>query len=274
MTDATKNNPDFLPDRFPGLLENPAGYRKGSDDYAVTFAVPINYVEYLQPLMQRAGKVFVVTLLPVTSPEQADALLRSERPAEIVGADRDPPEVEVRPISLGALAALLGDCSEKTVQNYEALGIVARNSRGLYDRDKTISGLYRAWKEAENGKNAAYNDERTAAMRLKRLERERLHEEAMNRLVAFDDLIAAREKKNADIKQKLLFLEKTLPPRLNMLPANEQEAIIKNEIRKLLTEFATVETGGRDHRAGGQDIPAASGSNRLAVGGREKKARK
>lgn len=235
MIEIKKNDIErFQPDKFPGLLENPAGYRKGTDDYAVTFAVPIGAVDRLKPLMQKAGRPFVVYLVQVATPEQAEALLSAE---DAPIAQEMPPDLaRAETASAAAIADLLG-MSERNVQLMVEKGLLVRLARDQYDMLASFVLLWRQYKELQGGQNKDYNQERVELMRLKRMERERMHAEAMGLLVHAQTYQIARERRNADMKQKLLALaEKTLPARLNLDP--EQAVIVKSMVKKLLTEFA------------------------------------
>jgi hypothetical protein len=226
--------------KLPAIVET-TSFRKTSDDYTFTIATPRKYEEYAKAFMARLSGMGVLFFIPC-APDQVDALLRDhDAPAGITDGAAPQEVLDSCVVPVETMAQVLG-VDVRTVQLDAEKGVLVRTGRGLYDALASCGTLRKAWKETESGKNDAYNEERTAAMRLKRLEREREHEEAMKRLVEYEGLVKARERKNADMKQKLLFLEKTLPPRLHLLPANEQETIIKHEIRKLLTEFALIQT--------------------------------
>jgi hypothetical protein len=263
-------------DKFAGHLVSPGTYRMATDDFAVTFAVAAGKVEHIQPLMQKAGRLFVAYLVQVSDADQADALLNAESAegmAQSAEGVKNSGDAAASFVNVETLAELL-EMTERNVQLQVDNNLLVRSGPGRYDMLASYALLWKAHKELRSGQNDSFNAERTAVMRLKRLEKERLHEEAMGRLVNFEEYLKAGERKAAVIKQKLLFLEKSLPPRLAGLSANEQEPIIKDAIRKLLTEFAVAEVPrGGDH-GGGQGVPAAAEPHRQPVGGRRKKARR
>jgi phage terminase Nu1 subunit (DNA packaging protein) len=265
-------------DKFPGVLENPAGYRKSSDDYAVTIAVPIGAVERLQPLMQKAGKPFVVYLVQVGEMAEAEAAMadaetRGRGDAETFRPVAPSPLLPVEVVSLDTLADWL--CmQERNVQVLETKGIVFKDGRGKYRLKESVQGYIREMNARGDGKNSDYNRERTAAMMAKRQTAEVEYLERVGKLVDADAVKRAIEKAKINDRQKWLAMPKFLSPRLDGLTAQEIEPVLEDYVRESLAQLASLEIA----RIGGDGgVPyhgAAAEAVREPVGRRKKKAQR
>lgn len=252
----------YSPDKFPGLLENPAGYRKSSDDYAVTISVPIAYVDRLKPLMQKAGRAFVVYLVQVATPEQAVALMDAEDSpaAALRPATTEPHEAGPAPVSLDLMAQVLG-VDPRTVQLDAEKGLLVRTARGQYDTLASCATLRKAMLAAATGASDAYNDERTKAMRLKRQERELNYLERAGKLVSAEAVGRAIEKVAAAEKQRLLFLPKQLAPQLEG-DAAERETLLEEWVHGFLKAMTEIDLSAAAAPAPDQDKPVEVSAKR------------
>lgn len=222
MTESNKDTPIEW-DKFPGTLENPSDFRKGSGDYGVTFAVPVKHVGYIQPLMEKAQRAFAVFIVPASSLDQAEALLREKKsePQGITDGSGVSSQSSDFFVSVEALAQVLG-VDPRTVQLDAEKGVLVRTGRGQYDTLASCGTLRKALKEAETGHNDVYNDERTQSMRLKRQERELNYLERAGKLVNSEAVMRVIEKAKAAEKQQLLFMPKQLAPLLEGDPAVDE----------------------------------------------------
>lgn len=208
--------------KLPATLDSP-GYKKPSDEFTFTFATPKKYLDpYIQDMQAKLGTSGVLFYVPCTG-DQVDALLKDAPDVPGIG-NPEPEVIACPPITLRELAELLNR-DERTVQLLEEKGVVVRITRGLYDRDKTIAGIWKALKEAESGATDAYSEERTKAMRLKRQERELQYLERAGKLGNVEAIQTVIEKAKAAEKQQVLFMPKQLAPRLDGDPA-VNEAIL------------------------------------------------
>jgi len=257
-------------DKLPGTVES-SNFRKTSDDFTFTIATPRKHEEYAKAFMGRLSS-FGVFLFAPCSAEEVESLLKNETDAPKVG-NPEPEVIACQPISLAALADLI-DRDERTVQLYEEKGVFVRLSRGWYDRDKAIAGLWKAFKDAERSTGDALRNERVMITRAKREAAQLDNLERAKKLGNCDECIKVRVLKNANIKQRILAFEKVLPQKTGGRTAEEQVPIIRNEIRKLLTDLAATERPVGDDSRSRQDLPAAAGLHGEPVGGRKAKARR
>jgi len=254
MSKTKKNSIErFQPDKFPGLLENPAGYRKATDDYTVTFAVPIGAVERLQPLMQKAGKPFIVYLVQVATPEQAEALLDSDDHPSPPASPAEGKEGEAS-ADVETLAALLG-MTERNVQLQVDNNLLVRSTRGRYDMLLSYAALWRAHQSLRSGQNDEYNEQRTASMRLKRQERELNYLERAGKLVNAEKMQSAYENVESEERHAIINMPKTLGPQCDGLPGTEVEIRLNDWSRRHLAKFSSFDqvlamARGREKEAG------------------------
>lgn len=152
------------------------------------------------------------------------------------------------------------------VQQLAKKGIVVKTEHGAYLLRASVQGYIREMNAKADGKNSEYHKHRTRKIKTQADDAERLFKAEMGKLVNAEAYHIAREKKNADIKQRLLNFEKILPQKLGGLSSEAQVPIIRNEIRKILTEISAPERPlGRDSLRG-QDIPAPAGPVSQPVG--------
>jgi len=258
----------FHPDKFPGLLESPGSYRKGSDDFGVTFAVPRGMIEHVQPLQHKAGRPFVIYCVEVGTPEQAEQLLNVDVDPAVDGLSRLNGSNGLHgshnnTVPVDVLAAALG-MTDRNVQILADQGLIIRvqGVRGQYDVLATCAALYKAFRGAENGATDAYSDERTKAMRLKRQERELTLLERVKRLTDAEATVRAFTKLLALINSKLNMMPKTLSLSVEMVSAVEAETVLddwkrrlqselsSHDVAKLVTQEASVDVGERAAQPG------------------------
>src|SRR3990172_673053 len=67
----------ILLSRFPGSLEA-VTWRKGTQDFGVTYAVTQEMREYVKPLMDKLNQYFVIASVEVRDTQQAEQLLQSQ----------------------------------------------------------------------------------------------------------------------------------------------------------------------------------------------------
>jgi hypothetical protein len=229
-------------DKLPGTVET-SSFRKSSDDFTFTIATPRKWEEHAKAMMGRLSS-FGVFLFARCEPEEAEALLSAEcgvRNAESNSELRTPnSKLAIRPIPVGMLAELLG-VDERTIQLWEDRGIVARVSRGLYDRDGTLKGLHKAWKEAEAGRNDAFNDSRAKEQHYKALERQRKHEIEMGRLFNVDRMREVYENVQSAERHAILNMPKKLGPECEGLTGTEIEVKLNDWARRHLAAFSNYE---------------------------------
>lgn len=159
--------------------------------------------------------------------------------------------------------------TETRVQQLAKKGIVVKTEHGVYQLKASVQGYIREMNAKADGKNSEYHKHRTRKIKIAADDADRLFKMEMGKLVNAEKYQIAREKKDADIKQKILAFEKILPQKTGGLPAEAQVPIIRNEIRKLLTELAATERPVGGNRTGGQDLSAASKPVGQPVGGPE-----
>ena len=135
-------------DKVPGSLEG-VTWRKSSQDYGVTLAVPKEYYRYAKPLMGKENLYFVVLYLQVQDMQQAQTLLNSQAddiPAiPAVDADESIPAV----CTIEQIADLLM-MTPRNAQLLANSGVVVKINRGKYHRDKSTQGYIRQIREMAN----------------------------------------------------------------------------------------------------------------------------
>ena len=269
-----KNAHNIASDKFPGVLENPAGYRKSSDDYAVTIAVPISSVDLLHPLMQKAGKAFAVYLVQAADLDEAVVLLANGAGAEdpaIGTAIGTGTAKSAEPVPIAELADWL--CmQERNVQILENKGIVFKDGRGKYRLKESVQGYIREINKQGDGKNSDYNRERTAAMMAKRQTAEVEYLERVGKLVDAEAVKRAIEKAKINDRQKWVAMPKFLAPRLDGLTAQEIEPVLEDYVRESLAQLAALEIARVGGDGGVPHHGAAAEADGKRVGGRKKKA--
>ena len=182
------------------------------------------------------------------------------------------------PLSHNDLTVTVEDLAEwlvltpTRVQQLAKKGIVARDEHGVYRLKASVQGYIREINAKADGKNSEYHKHRTELMKVKAQDAKREYAERMGLLVNAEAKLRADQKKFSDIKQRLVALEKTLPPRTGGLPGSEQVPIIRHEIRKILIELAAADGPGAAGAAGVADLPAPAGPDRQPVGGPEPQA--
>jgi hypothetical protein len=267
-------------DRFPGTLENPSDFRKSSGDYGVTFSVPVKHVGYIQPLMEKAQRTFAVFIIPAADMEQAENLIKQQDiDPDIMGL----PDPSYSPLTKGGdggcfvpveVIAEVLVMTERNAQLQAEKGLLIRGTRGQYDTLASCAALWKALKEAENGRSDGYHHERTEAMRLKRQTKEVEYLEKVGQLVNADAARKLVEKVLAQMRQRILMMPKYLAPILDGLSAREQEPILENYARESLVDLAAPDLSGAADSAGLPDHGTPAEAHPKPVGGRKKKARK
>lgn len=266
----------FSPDKFPGMLESPGTYRKNSNDFGVTFAVPAEKVEHIQPLMQKAGKFFVAYLVQVSDAVQADLLLAQDLDEAVDGrALPEPKSLDGLPdtVPVGVLADLL-DMTDRNIQILEQKGIVFKDNRGQYRLRESIKSVLKEERLRGDGKNSDFNRARTEAMQLKRQQAEVDYLERVGALVNAEEVRRAIEKAKANDRQKWIVLPKHLAPRLDGLTAQEIEPILEDYVRESLTQLSAFELPRNGGHGGVPDHGAPAETHRERMGGRKKKTQR
>src|SRR3990172_4859183 len=118
--------------RFPGSLEA-VGWRKGTQDFGVTYAVPQEMREYVKPLMDKLNQYFVIASVEVRDTQQAEQILKSQ------GDDIDTLPIGEegqggtdRYCSMEEVAFLLS-MVPRTAFLYAQKGVIVKVGRGRYD---------------------------------------------------------------------------------------------------------------------------------------------
>jgi phage terminase Nu1 subunit (DNA packaging protein) len=229
--------------KLPATLDSP-GYKKATDEFLFTFATAKKWLDpYIQDMQARLGSMGVVFYVPCQNPEQVEALLRDPAddrlpPLQGEGREGDGAILACPPIPLKDLAEILNR-EERTVQLLEEKGIIVRVSRGLYDRDKTIAGLWKAYKEAETGQGDAFNEEKVKELRVKRQEREAKLAERLGKLANVEQLIQAETAIQGEERNALLNMPKTMGPQMDMVSGTEAEVKLNEWVRQHLKSYSS-----------------------------------
>lgn len=255
--------------RFPGSLEA-VTWRKGTQDFGVTMAVPQEMREYIKPLMDILNHYFVIYCFEVRDSQQAELLLQA-RNEEGPCAIQDTGEGSGinKFCSLDYLASVLS----MTPQNalfYVQKGIIIKVSRGRYDLMESVKNIVkelRAEKRSGGRRNEVLAEK-------EEIQKERLLVKLLSekkKLVNAEDCVKEVEKNNYHIRKRLLHLPTKLAPFIagNKRPSEIKE-IIEDHVRECLTELAGIDPSRLGDSAGKQGVRAATKVKGKRVGGRKK----
>lgn len=263
----------ILISRFPGSLEA-VTWRKGTQDFGVTYSVPQEMREYVKPLMDKLNLYFVVACVEVRNTQQAEHILRSQEddvgalPNRKDGTDRAEWICGIDDISI------LFSMTPQNVQLYVQRGVIVRIGRGRYDAYKSIQNYI---KEVRTEQRSGGRRGEVLAEK-EEIQKERLLVKLLSekkKLVNAEDCAREVEKNNFNVRNKILRLPTKLAPLIagNKKPSEVKE-IMEDHVRECLTEL----TGLDPSRVGGgpskQGVGAATKVKGKRVGGRKKSAKR
>lgn len=255
--------PNLDMDSFPCILENPSDFRKGSGDYGVTLAVQVKHVDQIQPLMAKAQKPFAAFLVQFDTIEQVETFIRNQSSGSRVQGSGmlglDSPVPGPRPpdpgpsgiVDLDTVALALA-VDPRTVQNYADAGMLVRRTTGQYDLLASLAAMNKARKDAETSQGDALRSEKLLSMQINRQRREADLQEHLGQLVNRDLVKKAFEKVLALVRQRFVMMPKYMAPRLDGLPAKEQEPLLEDYARESLAALTAPDLGTTDSETRGQ----------------------
>lgn len=257
--------------RFPGSLEA-VTWRKGSQDFGVTWAVPQEMREYVKPLMDKLNQYFVSYCFEVRDVQQAESLLQAKEDGGNILPDSGGETGTERFCSLDDIASMLS-MTPRNALLYAQKGVIIKLSRGRYDLTKSIQNYI---KEIRTEQRSGGRRNEVLAEK-EEIQKERLLVKLLvekKKLVNTEDCVREVEKHNFNVRNKLLYLPTKIAPLIagNMKPSEIKE-VIEDHVRECLTELTGLDPARMGVSAGKQGVHSATKTKGKRVG-RHKKGTK
>ncbi len=263
------NDNKILISRFPGSLEA-VTWRKGTQDFGVTYAVPQEMREYVKPLMDKLNQYFVIASVGVRNTQQAEQILKSQGDdIDVLSDSSDGNDTAEWICGIEDISALLST-TPQNIQLYVQRGVIIRIGRGRYDAFKSIQNYV---KEIRNEQRSGGRRGEVLAEK-EEIQKERLLVKLLTekkKLVIAEDCVREVEKSNFNVRNKLLRLPTKLAP---LIAGNKRPSVIKEIMEDHVRECLTELTGLDPSRVGGgpskQGVGATAKTKGKRVGGRKK----
>lgn len=231
MTDTPKIEWDKLP-----VIVETAGFRKTTDDFTFTIVTARRYEDHAKSFMSRLSSMGVLFFVPCITADQVDALLQEHTAPPSVTDGEAPAEVaDLCLVPVEVMARVLG-VDPRTVQLDVERGMLVRNAHGMYDALASCGTLRKAWKDAENAVTEDHKKEKGLILREQRIKLEAANKERLGQLMNAEKTRQAIEHIEAEERQALLNMPKTLGPQCDMLPGREVEIKLMDWVRRHLKE--------------------------------------
>ena len=260
--------------RFPGSLEA-VGWRKGTQDFGVTYSVPQELREYVKPLMDKLNKYFIIASVEVRDTQQAEQILKAqgdEIDSLPAGKGGQSKEDQDRYCSMEEIASMLS-MTPRSAFLYAQKGVIVKVGRGRYDLTQSIQNYI---KEIRNEQRSGGRRGEVLAEK-EEIQKERLLVKLLTekkKLVIAEDCVREVEKNNFNVRNKLLRLPTKLAPLIagNKKPSEIKE-IMEDHVRECLTELAGINPPRMGDSASKQSVRSATKIKSKRVG-RHKKSTK
>lgn len=251
--------------KFPGSLDN-LGFRRGTADWGITFAIPKEYFSYAKPLGDKLGMFFVVAAVPVGDREQAECLLAEQVEIPSLTAGESGPEFVATTTQMQEMFGLTG----QHIAVLERSGIIFKISRGKYDVVKSVQGYIADLRRQTLGKNEGYSEERTKKLRIQRESAELDLLKQKGELVNAELIQKAVEQDYLTIKNKLAYIPSKAAPLCEQKTAPEVQEILDDHIRECLAELSGVDVARIVVETGKKGAGSRKETKDERLGGRKK----
>ena len=222
--------------KFPGSLDN-LGFRRGTADWGITFAIPKEFFSYAKPLGDKLGSYFVVAAVCVPDREHAETLLAEQIEIPTITAGEKGPEFVASTTQMQEMFSLTG----QHIAVLERSGIIFKIARGKFDVIKSVQGYVNDLRRHAAGKSDGYSEERTKKLRIQRESAELDLLKQKGELVNSQAVQKAVEQDYLTIKNKLAYIPSKAAPLCEHKSAPEVQEILDDHIRECLAELSGID---------------------------------
>lgn len=240
--------------KFPASLES-LGFRKGTQDWGVTFSVPREVYRYAKPLGDKLNEYFIIAAVPVETREQAECLLAEQIEIPII----DQAEKTVKIVTTAELEEMFS-MTRQHVALLARTNILVKISQGKFDLIKSVKGYVDDLRRQSQGKgNADYQAERARRLAIQR-------EEAEINLLERKKALVNAELMAKGITEWILLVKNKLLSASSRADNVESQEVIDNIVRELCTDLSRIDIGEIVNQASKQPVQATRKADSKPVG--------